>query len=170
MPRGSDLTKYGEMRMVAEYISQTYPDADVYMRLRLGSLRPDGTDRDLSPAEEAMLGVFRRWADAVVVTRDEVIVVEASIRSDSGDPSKLVLYGRLVPLTPELRPHLDKPLVLELVVAIEDPAVSALAHEMGIRTRVYPPPWLPEYLSNLYRRERRSVQGRGLAQAEESGR
>ena len=75
MPRGSELTKYGEMRMVAEYISQTYPDADVYMRLRLGALRPDGEDRNLSPAEEAMLGVFRRWADAVVVTRDEVIVV-----------------------------------------------------------------------------------------------
>jgi hypothetical protein len=170
MARGGVLTKYGEMRMVAEYISQTYPDADVYMRLRLGSLRPDGEDRSLSPAEEAMLGVFRRWADAVVVTREELIVVEASIRSDSGDPSKLVLYGRLVPLTPELRPYLDRPLVLELVVAVEDPAVSALAHEMGIRTRVYPPPWLPEYLAQLHRRERRPVQGRGLAQADESGR
>jgi len=148
--------------MVAEYVQRTYREALVFMRLRLGVLEPDVGPRDLSPEETAMLGVFRRWADAVVVTRDELIVVEASIRSDTGDPSKLVLYGRLVPSTPELKAYLGKRLVLELVVAVEDPAVSALAHEMGIRTRVYRPPWLPEYLANLHRRERRPVQARGL--------
>jgi hypothetical protein len=162
VPRGTDLTKYGEMRMVAEYVQRTYRQGLVFMRLRLGVLEPDVGPRDLTPEETAMLGVFRRWADAVVVTREELIVVEASIRSDSGDPSKLVLYGRLVPSTPELKEFLNRRLVLELVVAVEDPAVSVLAHEMGIRTRVYRPPWLPEYLANLHRRERRPVQARGL--------
>jgi hypothetical protein len=162
VPRGTDLTKFGEMRMVAEYVQRTYPQGMVFMRLRLGVMEPDVGPRALSPEEMAMLGVFRRWADAVVVTQDELIVVEASIRSDSGDPSKLVLYGRLVPKTPELTPFLNRRLVLELVVAVEDPAVTALAQEMGIRVRVYPPPWLPEYLAQLHRRERRPVQARGL--------
>lgn len=163
MPRGTELTKFGEMRLVSEYIARTYPDGLVFMRLRLGSLLPDGPRQDLTDGELEMLGVFRRWADAVVVTPKELIVVEASMRSDTGDPSKLVMYGRLVPLTPDLRAYLDRPLHLELVVAVEDPAVSALAHEMGIRTAVYRPPWLPEYLAQLHRRERRPVQGRGLA-------
>ena len=162
MPRGTDLTKFGEMRMVAEYVQRTYPQGLVFMRLRLGVMEPDVGPRTLSPEEMAMLGVFRRWADAVVVTQDELIVVEASIRSDSGDPSKLVLYGRLVPSTPELKAFLNRRLVLELVVAVEDPAVTALAREMGIRVRVYPPPWLPEYLAQLHRRERRPIQARGL--------
>lgn len=148
--------------MVAEYISGAYRDSLVFMRLRLGHLVPGGDRSELTDAEAQMMGVFRRWADAVVVTAHEVIVVEASIRSDTGDPSKLVLYGRLVPHTPELREYLDRPVVLELVVAVEDPAVSAFAHELGIRTRVYRPPWLPEYLKQLHPRERRPVQGRGL--------
>lgn len=165
MARGSYLTKFGEMRMVAEYVQRTYPQGLVYMRLRLGALQPDVGPRDLAPEEMAMLGLFRRWADAVVVTQEELIVVEASIRSDSGDPSKLVLYGRLVPLTPELQEYRNRKLVLELVVAVEDPAVSALAQEMGVRTRVYRPPWLPEYLAQLHRRERRPVQSRGLLES-----
>lgn len=148
--------------MVAEYVRDTYPDAIVFMRLRLGTLQPDGPDRGYSQEELQTLGVFRRWADAVVVTPAEVVLIEVSIRSDTGDPSKLVIYGRLARHTPELQEYLDRPLVLELVVAVEDPVVTQLAREFGIRTRVYPPPWLPEYLSNLHRRERRPVQVRGL--------
>lgn|SRR3990167_4684967 len=162
MPRKTDFTKYGEMRMVAEYVQLTYPDDIVFMRLRLGTMIPDGPRPNLAPEEVAMLGVFRRWADAVVITKDELVVIEASIRSDTGDPSKLVIYGRLVPHTPELREFLDRRLVLELVVAVEDPVVRQLAQEMGIRTRTYEPKWMGLYLAQLHRREARPVQARGL--------
>jgi hypothetical protein len=148
--------------MVAEYVRDTYPDAVVFMRLRLGGLEPDTGDQGYSQEELRALGVFRRWADAVVVTPAEVVLIEVSIRSDTGDPSKLVIYGRLARLTPELQEYLDRPLVLELVVAVEDPVVSQLAREFGIRTRVYPPPWLAEYLAQLHRRETRPTQVRGL--------
>lgn len=162
MPRNTDFTKFGEMRMVAEYLRDTYPDAQVFMRLRLGTLQPDRAGEDLQEDELRMLGVFRRWADAVVVTPAELVVVEVSIRSDTGDPSKLVIYGRLVPHTPELREYRDRRLVLELVVAVEDPVVSQLAREFGIRTRTYRPSWLPEYMAQLHRRETRPAQVRGL--------
>lgn len=153
--------------MVAEYVASQYPQDLVFMRLRLGSLRPAALGLEISEEEAAMLGVMRRWADAVVVTPRELVVVEASLRSDTGDPSKLVTYGRLVPHTPELKPYLDRPLVLELVVAVEDPVVTAVAHDLGIRTKVYRPPWLPEYLAQLHRRERRPAQARGLLPREE---
>ncbi|OGQ17410.1 MAG: hypothetical protein A2138_26865 [Deltaproteobacteria bacterium RBG_16_71_12] len=167
MPRNTDFTKYGEMRMVAEYVAQAYPDDIVYMRLRLGSLAPDGPRPELKPEEAAMAGVFRRWADAVVITTDELIVIEASLRSDTGDPSKLVVYGRLVPHTPELREFMNRRLVLELVVSVEDPVVRMVAQELGIRCRRYEPKWFPEYLAQLHRRERRPVQTRGLLAPQE---
>jgi hypothetical protein len=148
--------------MVSEYLRDTYPNDEVFMRLRLGSLQTAGDHQGLTSEEVLALGVYRRWADAVVVTRTELVVVEVSIRSDTGDPSKLVVYGRLVPLTPELQEYRDRRLVLELVVAVEDPVVSQLAREFGIRTRVYTPLWLPEYLAQLHRRETRPVQVRGL--------
>lgn len=163
MARRTDFTKYGEMRMVAEYVSRAYPDALAMMRVRLGTLLPNTPRPNLSEEEQAMLGVLRRWADAIVVTPRELIVVEVSIRSDTGDPSKLLVYGRLVPHTPELREFLDRRLVLELVVAVEDPVVTQVAHELGIRTCVYEPRWLPQYLAQLHRRERRPTQARGLA-------
>ena len=162
MARNTAFTKFGEMRMVAEYLRDNYPDDVVFMRLRLGTLEPDGGGQDLTEEERRMLGVFRRWADAVVVTPREVVLVEVSIRSDTGDPSKLVIYGRLARHTPELAEYLTRPLVLELVVAVEDPVVTQLAKELGIRTRVYRPPWLPEYLAQLHRRETRPAQVRGL--------
>lgn len=148
--------------MVAEYVSSRYPRDLVFMRLRLGTAQREGPGPEISDKESAMMGVFRRWADAVVVTPRELVVIEASLRSDTGDPSKLVVYGRLVPHTPELKQYLNRPLVLELVVAVEDPVVSQLAQEMNIRTRVYRPRWLPEYLAQLHRRERRPSQARGL--------
>lgn len=167
MPRNTDLTKYGEMRLVGEYILQAYPAALHFTRMRLGAMLPDGPRPDMTPKEAAMLGVFRRIADVVVITPSELVVIEASIRSDTGDPSKLVVYGRLVPFTPELKPYLDRRLVLELVVAIEDPVVRMVAQELGIRTRVFKPDWLPLYVAQLHRRERRPVQARGLLGARE---
>ena len=168
MPRKTEFTKFGEMRMVAEYIERTYPDDVVFMRLRLGSLVPDGPRPDLTKEEMAMLGVFRRWADAVVITPTELIVVEASLRSDTGDPSKLIVYGRLVPHTAELQEFSDRRLQLELVVAVEDPVVRQVAQELGIRCRVYEPKWFPQYLAQLHRRERRPTQARGLLATEGS--
>ena len=162
MPRNTDLTKYGEMRMVSEYIASAYPNSISWTRLRLGSLIPDGPRPSLTAQQRAMLGVFRRWADAAVVTDTELIIIEGSLRSDTGDPSKLVLYGRLVPHTPDLKPYLGRRLVLELVAVIEDPAVSKYARELGIRTKTFTPEWWPLYLAQLHRRERRPPQVRGL--------
>ena len=162
MPRGTDLTKYGELRMVAEYVRSAYPDASLWMRLRLGTLIPDHPRPDMTPEEEKMSGVFRRWADAVVVTGSELIVIEGSMRSETGKPSQLAIYGLLVPHTPDLKEHLHLRLVLEMVVAIEDPVVSAYARKQGIRTTVYEPDWLPLWRAQLHRRERRPMQARGL--------
>lgn len=155
MPRGPFRSAYGESRMLSEYLAWQYPDATVYERMRLGALIPRTADPTMTAEELAMVGVFRRWADAVVVSRDELVVVEAKMRSAPGAVAQLELYEELVPLTPELVPFLSLPLVLELVVAIEDPAVRRLCERKGIRCRIYKPDWLPVWVSALHRNEAR---------------
>jgi hypothetical protein len=156
MPRGTILTKYGETRLLQEYVSAVYGQEDVYLRMRLGAAMPLTPAAAEDEAGLAMVGVYRRWADAVVVTRDEVIIVEAKVRSNPGAISQLELYDELVPYTPELRPYLSRRRRLELVQAIGDPAVSRLCEKKGIRCVLWVPDWLPEYLAQLHRRETRA--------------
>jgi hypothetical protein len=151
------------MRLLSEWARAAYPDAEVWMRLRLGRATPLNPDLAGDPGIEGALRAFSRWADAVVVTRDELILVEAKVRSSPNAIGQLMLYRDLVPGTPELAGYLDRPLVLQLLVAVEDPAVTRLCAQAGIRHVVYRPPWLPEYLAQLHRRE--TVPPRDFAQA-----
>ena len=155
MPRGPLRSPWGETRLLSEYLALTYPEDLVFERLRLGAAAPLMPSAEMTPAELAMVGVFRRWADAVVVTPEDLIIVEAKVRSSPTAIGQLTLYQTLLASTPELKPYLARRQVLELVVAVEDPAVSRLCASNGIRCRVYRPAWLPEYLAALGRRETR---------------
>lgn len=142
--------------MLADYVADHYPDADAYFRQRVGPITTLTASDGLTDAERGMLGSFRRWVDVVVVTATEVVVVEAKMRSKPDALAQLRLYRDLVLATPELQPFLDRPLALELVVALEDPAVTRLAREFGVRHRVFKPAWLAEWLAQVRPREGRA--------------
>jgi hypothetical protein len=154
---------YGETRMLTEYLAWSYPGAIVWERLRLGPLQPTSSAEGLSPEELSMMGVFRRWADAVAVTRDELVLIEGKMRSEPGAVAQLLLYRDLVSLTPELNDYRDRRLVLELVVAVEDPAVRRLCDQQGIRHRVFRPDWLAQWSAGRHRREGRAPRDLGAA-------
>ena len=104
-----------------------------------------------------MLVAWRRWADAIAIYPDRVVIIEGSIRPDPGDPSKLELYRELLPQTPELAEEIrDKPIMLELVASIHDPVVERMCWERGIKYVLFTPPWVSGYLKLLYPRERRA--------------
>lgn len=145
-------TPLGEMRLIGEYVARTYGDATIFLRLRLGQLEPGPGAGDLSESERRTYNVYRRWADAVIVRPSELILIEAKMRAEPGVVAQLDLYARLLPYTPELRPYLNRPLVKELLVAIEDPVVSMLAREQGIRVSVYLPPWFGAWAAHRRRR------------------
>lgn len=151
-----------EMRLVAEWATQTYPHADIRFRVDVGDLTPALRDTGLTPAELRGLGRSRRWVDAMVVEPRTVHLVEAKIRLSPGALEQLELYRRLFPLTPELAALRDRELLLHLVFAIEDPALSAIARERGVKVHVYHPPWVDAYLAELRHRDRRTPQPRGL--------
>jgi len=146
-----------EMQMVTEYLTREYPRTFWATRVRLGSPHPELLMPVLSEEERRMIGVWRRWADAVIVQKDKVIILEAAIRPDPGDVSKLELYSRLLPVTPEYRQYKDRPIEMILLYAIEDPATILLARERGIRCIEYKPDWLSSYVALLTKRESRGV-------------
>lgn len=145
-----------EMRMVSEFLAAHYAEYSFKTRVRLGSLHPKLHPEDLTEPEQRMLGVFRRWADAIVFMPDRLVLIEVAIRPSPGDISQLGLYERLVPHTPELAEYKQLPIEKLLVYAIEDPLVVSMARDQGIRTVYFRPGWVEDYLKILYPRERRS--------------
>jgi len=144
--------------MVSEWLMKTQKLKRWMTRVRLGSPRPEVPRPDMSPEELAMIGSWRRWADAIILENDKVTIVEAAIRPEPGDISKLQLYARLFPHTPEFEAWRALPVELILLYAIEDPAVVLLAREAKIRAIEYKPTWLPSYMEILMPRERRAPQ------------
>ena len=145
-----------ETRLVAEYLAIHYPDARTLQRVRVGRIPSELPDGGLSPAELAMLGVWRRWVDAVVFDGLTVLLIEASIRPNPGKVSQLDLYMRLFPATPEFADYRAADLRGRLVFAMEDPVVCGLAAERGYTVAVFRPPWVDAYLATLFHRQRRA--------------
>jgi hypothetical protein len=145
-----------EMRMVSEYLVKKYSGYRSMTRVRLGALHPELLSPDLSEEEKNMLTVWRRWADAIVITPTTMILIEAAILPDPGDISKLDLYAALLPHTPEFAEYKSFPIVKELVIAIEDPLLVKLAHDSGIRVVVFSPGWVKDYIKTLSHRKQRA--------------
>jgi len=145
-----------EMRLVSEYLAKHYGKYPTKTRVRVGAIHPDLKPGELSDAEQRMVGVFRRWADAVVFMPNRLILIEAAIRPSPGDISQLELYKHLLPKTPELAEHKSKRIDMVLLYALEDPVIVALAREKGIKVVYFHPSWIDDYLKILYPRERRA--------------
>lgn len=141
--------------MVAEFIRERYPDRRHFTRVRLGRPPSQLVRPGMAPEELRMIGVWRRWADAIVIDGKKLILIEAAIRPDPGYISKLELYEMLIPATQELAPYHNLTVVKLLVYAIEDRAVLELAKRHGVKTTRYVPSWLPSYMRQLLPRERR---------------
>ena len=145
-----------EARLVAEYLAVRFPNATTRQHVRLGPIKPFMSTEDLTPAERALAGVWRRWADAVVIEDTRVVIVEGSVYPDPGLISQLDLYLRLWPATPEYAQYARTPVVGLLLTALDDPTIRQLAAERGHLCAVYRPPWADGYLLTQYARRQRS--------------
>lgn len=143
------------MQMLHEWLARNYPHAIVMTRVRLGAPPISEEYGELGPRESRMIGVWRRWADAIVVLKDKILLIEAAIRPNPGKIAQLELYRLLLPQTPELFPWKELPIEMILLYAIEDPATTWLCRQKGIHAIYYKPDWLDNYLAILYPRERR---------------
>lgn len=148
--------------MVSSYIAWAYPNDQVMVRVRLGAIEPRLGQESMTAAELAMVGSFRRWADAVVIQANQLILIEGAIRPSLGDISQMLGYKLLMPLTPELDQWKTLPIRMELVAAIEDPVVSMLARDHGINFIMFTTPETDEYIGKILPRFQRAPRAGGL--------
>lgn len=162
-PAGTQAPKQQrERRLLAEWLVLRFPNERVQQQVRLGAYTPSIGTAGLDRTEIKALGVWRRYADAIVFRRTELILIEASLPADVGYVSRLELYRRLVPLTPELAPVATLPVVLLYLCAIEDPVVTAIAREHGIKVEVFQPSWVGQFIAGLEANKRRAPYAGGL--------
>lgn len=143
-----------EQRLVSEFIAEFYPEYESRTHVHLGSTPPRLRGRFAKPTDERLVGVFRRWADAIVIMPDRIVLIEAKILPHPGVLSQLKLYARLLPSTPELVEHKNKPIERVLLCAIPDPLLNQMCREEGVRVVIYRPRWITAYLKHLHPWER----------------
>jgi len=146
-----------EMQMLSEWLAKFQSGKRYLTRVRLGSPKTEIPRPEMTPEERAMIGAWRRWADAIILENNKVTIIESALRLDPGKISQLELYAMLFPQTPEFRAWAGLPLELALLYAIPDSATIMMAREKGIKCIEYRPLWLDQYLEILQPRERRGI-------------
>lgn len=147
---------------MSEWLALRYPNERVQQQVRLGAYQIGILPQGLTSPELRALGVWRRFADALVYKKTELHLIEASIPAHPGYISQLLLYKRLIPMTPELADYAALPVRMIYLVTFEDPVVTAMARDSGIQVEVFSPAWVVDYWAELERRKSRPTKGGGL--------
>ena len=151
--------------MLAEYMATFHREDRVLTRVRLGPIPQQTLDERLTEPERRMIGsAFRRWADAIILRRGVLVLVEAAMIATPGDISILQVYRRLVPHTPELLEWHAWPVGLMLLWSVDDPYSRQVAVEAGIEVRLYRPTHFNEWLTTKRGRESGPRKSRALVE------
>jgi hypothetical protein len=136
-----------EAEYVAEYCSKAYPNTRVVYHARLGQFPPEMRETTEEEAEQRMLRVYMRWADAIAFPEGEVHIIEGKLLPHHylKGITELELYIRLFKETAEYRDYRALPTIGVLVVPVEDPVTMQIARSRGIRTPVYKPSFWDEF-------------------------
>jgi len=144
--------RHEEMKYVSEYCYEFYPRDRVFLSKYVGTWPPPPEGEELEEPDRRLLAVRRGRADAVVVTSDRIIVIEAKIRPERYPDglAKVQIYKNLVEATPELAEYLPRPIEAVLLTPILHPTVAKLADEAGVKNVVWSTKDIDEYLRRLY--------------------
>lgn len=145
-----------EARLLSEYCAVTFPTARVLQRIRVGPLNPALEIPGMSPAERRLAGVWRRWADAVVIEPARVTIIEAAVIPNPGKISQLELYLSLWPRTAEYAELAGRPVRGLLISAVDDPLMRMLCRKHGLLMDVYRPRWVDAWFATAPARRRRA--------------
>lgn len=135
-----------ERRYVVEWVEKNYPRplAKLY-NVRLGEVPPEIRDR--YPGQPASsFKVYLSYADAVVVTEDELLVIEAKIYEPEKGIGQLNRYARLVPTSPDLRMWASRPVKKLLVTWRSTFPIVDEANHNGVSIVIFRPAWIEPIL------------------------
>ena len=138
------LRREVEPRWVSEYCAKFYPDKPVRYRVPLGPIPEELVAKyGLSKAIRA----YRPWrpeADALVIGDRRLILIEAKVFKVMDGISKLPIYAKLVPETPELNPYKTWPVEMQLLVVKAIEPWITIARDLGIKLVEWAPTWVQE--------------------------
>ena len=137
------MSQQREARLVNEWLWLNYNTKPQWHRVRLGPAFDKETAR--------MYKVLLRWADAVVLNDNEILIIEAKMTPEPGAISQLEFYAQEFKHTPEFSDYWDFPQRLIFLTTREDEALHALASEKNIEYVVFRPDWVNAYDIIRYR-------------------
>lgn len=138
-----------ERRLVAEWVSLRYPEAKVFIQKRIGA-PPQFLVNELGLRKaDNYYKPLKRWADAIIITKEEIILVEGKIRSTPAVVGQLEYYGEIVKKTPDLAAWAHLPVRLVLLSPWVDPGMEDYCAQKGITIEHYHPPWIDEYMKEI---------------------
>jgi hypothetical protein len=140
-----------DRRYVAEFVDQYYPHDRVFFNLRLGP--PPIAMAEAYPGlnVDRYARVWKKTCDAVVVTADEMVLIEGELRRPLLALGELISYRDLLSLTPELKAFGGKPIRSILLCPLTDPTLELQLKEHNIQAVVFRPKWVEEYLKEVNR-------------------
>ncbi len=140
-----------DRRYVAEYVDQAYPHARVYFNLRLGPPPIGVAEKYPGLDVQKYARVWKKTCDAVVVTDQEVVLIEGELRRPLLALGELISYRDLLFQTPELTPYSKLTVRSILLCPVYDPTLELQLKENKIEAVVFRTKWVDEYLKEVMR-------------------
>ena len=147
---------FAESRLVSEYLAERYPGAQWFLNLRIGATEQMAGVDLTDPGVVGLVRNRNRYADAVVVTPTELIVIEGTMWRADAKVGQLQGYLLIVRFTPALQPYLDRPIRGELITGQHDPLAEKIAERAGIRYVHYEPAWIDDFYAIYPDRKRKA--------------
>ena len=141
-------------RLLREWVELKYPKAQVLYELRLGPTQKHLVNVAVTPALEAMLRLSNWYADAVVLSPSEALVVECKMDPNPSAVGQVLFYLRLLGSTPALVSYQNLSVVPVVLFAEDDNEVTNWARGLGCRVEIYTPSWIADYLTQVQFRNR----------------
>jgi len=126
-----------EGRLVTEYLWDKYRQYPQWKRVRLGTVP--------NTAMAKLYTVSLRWADAIVFTGEEIVILEGKMGPELGGIAQLEEYRNLFPRTPEFSMYSGYPIRCVYLTTKESRDVKRICDEKGFDFVVFTPPWVAEY-------------------------
>jgi hypothetical protein len=151
-----------ERRLLSEWIAEQHAGDRVMMHVYVGPISPLAPYDKASIQEYNMIGVRRRWVDALIIYKDSVELIEAKMIVEPFVVAQLELYKQLFPQTPGLQDFSNLPVTMTVVTAISDPAVTKYLRGRGMNEIIFKPAWVDDYLNSRPWRKRQPAASSGL--------
>jgi len=135
-----------EDRLVSEYIKLYFSKGRVLNRVRLGSAPEDAKKKYGVEMANRLFKTSFKWADAMIIEKHRVIIIEGKIKAVLTAISQLKFYGLLFRKSEDYEKYWDLPLELWIVAPWFDEETREFAESEGIRCVEFVPDWIGPYL------------------------